>query len=150
MTDEMQWQADRIQLQSLLLEHPEWSRTMLAQALRRSVAWVKKWRKRIRQAGDQALHSLSSRRHNPTSPKPPNPFLVERILQIRDHPPHNLGRTPGPKAILYFLKHDPLLIEKGIKPPNSTSFVWKILDMFQRIARPRPKKDPQPETRPAP
>jgi len=123
---------------------------MLAQSLRRSVAWVKKWRKRIRQAGDQTLHSLSSRRHNPTLPKPPNTFLVERILQIRDHPPHNLGRTPGPKAILYFLKHDPLLQEKGIKPPNSTSFVWKILDMFQKIARPKPKSDPQPETRPAP
>jgi len=35
MFDEMQWQADRIQLQSLLLEHPDWSRTLLAQTLHR-------------------------------------------------------------------------------------------------------------------
>ena len=47
MFDEMQWQVDRIQLQSLLKEHPAWSRTMLAQTLHRSVAWVKKWPKRI-------------------------------------------------------------------------------------------------------
>ena len=153
MFDEMQWQADRIQLQSLLLEHPDWSCTLLAQTLHRSVAQVKKWRKRIREAGDQAsqiLQGLSSRRHHPTPPKPSNPFLVERIFQIRDHPPQNLGRTPGPKAIIYYLKHDPLLKEKGLKPPNSTSFIWKILDMAHRIARPKTRHAAEPATRHAP
>ena len=64
---------------------------------------------------------------------------MERLLDIRDHPPDNLGRTPGPRAIAYFLaKGSRVLVHQGLKPPSSTSTIWKILVKNDRIARPRP------------
>jgi hypothetical protein len=41
--------ADRINLLYVLQQHPDWTQPKLAQALGRSLAWVKKWLRRIRQ-----------------------------------------------------------------------------------------------------
>jgi transposase InsO family protein len=63
---------------------------------------------------------------------------VERVLAIRDAPPAHLQRTPGPRAILYFLQHDPELRAAGLPLPRSTATVWRLLRRHGRIAERRP------------
>src|SRR4051812_29102442 len=102
------WLADRTLLRSLLHLHPTWTLQDYVAATHHSLAWVKKWRNRFRTAhpdDDGILHSRSRARTQP--PPRLDPFVIERILAIRDAPPAHLQRTPGPKAILYFLAHDP-------------------------------------------
>src|SRR5690349_13677810 len=111
---EAQWQADRAGLRTLLRTQPHWTLGDLAQAIGRSLSWVKKWVKRLRAAaaGDLAvLRSRSRARRHP--PAPISPVVVERILAIRDAPPAGLRRTPGPRAIRYYLRQDPELRERG-------------------------------------
>ena len=98
---EAQWLADRTLLRTLLRTHPTWRQIDLAQALGRSRSWVKQWTARLRAAPDDdpvVLFSHSRARHHP--PPAYAPHIIARILEIRDHPPHHLQRTPGPKAIL--------------------------------------------------
>lgn len=47
---EAQWQADRSMLRTLLRTQPAWTQRDYAEAIGRSVAWVKKWAKRLRAA----------------------------------------------------------------------------------------------------
>ena len=103
------------------------------------MSWVKKWRRRLGRAtwgDDAALHSRSrARKHPPPGVPPP---VVERLLAIRDAPPAHLQRTPGPRAILYFLHRDPELRAAGLPLPRSTATVWRLLRRHGRIARRRP------------
>src|SRR5712692_8878391 len=52
--------------------------------------------------------------------------LVDRVLEIRDDPPEGLGRTPGPKAILYYLRRDEALKEGGLRRPQSTRTIHRM------------------------
>ncbi len=45
---EAQRQADRSMLRTLLRTQPQWTQRDYAETIGRSVAWVKKWRKRLR------------------------------------------------------------------------------------------------------
>jgi hypothetical protein len=57
-----QWLVDRTRLRSLLKLRPNWSIQDFADALGRSRAWVKKWRKRLLQAApddDAVLQSYT-------------------------------------------------------------------------------------------
>jgi transposase InsO family protein len=131
---EAEWSADRANLRLALGEHPEWSAPQLAQQFGRSVSWVKKWRQRLRAAplDDEAvLHSRSRARKHPAPGV--SQLVIERILAIRDEPPANLQRVPGPKAILYFLQQDPDLQAVGLSPPRSTATVWRVLRQHGRI-----------------
>ena len=104
---EAEWSANRAQLRLAVRDHPAWSVPQLAQQIGRSVSWVKKWRPRLRAAppDDEAVLASQSRaRKHP--PPGVSPLAIERILAIRDAPPANLQRVPGPKAILYFLQQD--------------------------------------------
>jgi len=95
------WLADRAMLQRLLQEHPEWSRQELAQRLGRSLGWVKKWKKRLREAPAGDTRVLLGKPFGRKTPYPQTDAEVEqRILAIRDAPPEHLQRTPGPRAIL--------------------------------------------------
>ena len=95
------WLADRAMLQRLLQEHPEWSRQELAQRLGRSLGWVKKWKKRLREAPAGDASVLLGKPFGRKTPYPQTDAEVEqRILAIRDAPPEHLQRTPGPRAIL--------------------------------------------------
>ncbi len=47
---EAQWQADRAMLRTLLRTQPTWTQRDYADAIGRSVAWIKKWAKRLRAA----------------------------------------------------------------------------------------------------
>jgi hypothetical protein len=115
---EEQWYADRSQLRALLASHPTRSNPELAAQLGRSLGWVKKWKRRLRAAppGDETVLRGRSR--------------------ARKHPPANLQRVPGPKAILYYLERDGELAASGARLPRSTGTIWRILTRAGRIARP--------------
>ncbi len=146
------WLADRTLLRSLVQLQPTWTLHDYAAATHRSLAWVKKWRKRFRDVApddDHVLHSRSRARHS--LPPPLDPFVIERILAIRDAPPAHLQRIPGPKAILYFLAHDPELRSLGLRLPGSTRTIWQVLRQHGRIAitserRHTPVERPEPMT----
>jgi len=147
---EEEWVVKRCQLRQMWLEHPEWSRKKMAEAVGCSKSWVKKWLRRIRSVpleDQQVMYGL------PRVPKHPpphfSPEVVNKILEVRDHPPKLLGRTPGPLTILYYLNQDEVLKESGKKLPRSTRTVWKILTQHQRIYHPV-QSIPEPEERPAP
>jgi transposase InsO family protein len=143
-------QTDRTNLRLLKLEHPDWTHSQLAIALSRSLSWIKKWLKRLSLAAPTEPSVLFSQKRGPkTPPPPPNPLLVERILAIRDHPPDNLQRTPGPKTISYYLARDKILAENNLKPPSSASTIWIILTKCGRIFHFTPPL-PKPVERPAP
>ena len=147
---EAQWLADRSLLRTLIDLHPTWTRQELADAVGRSLGWVKKWIARMRTApphDQQILHSRSRARHNP--PPPLSPLVIERILDIRDHPPEQLRRTPGPLAIRYYLERDPTLRTAGVRLPRSTRTIWQILRQHGRIALP-PLRQHAPLERPDP
>jgi hypothetical protein len=74
---------------------------------------------------------------------------VDRLLALRDAPPANLRRVPGPRTLLYFLAHDAELQAAGVRPPRSAATVWAILHRHGRIARRRPRAH-EPLERPPP
>jgi hypothetical protein len=132
---EAQWVADRARLRELLQRQPSWTNQQLADTIGRSVTWVKKWKKRFAASAaddDSVLFSRSRARHHP--PESISQPVVEAILEIRDQPPDDLQRTPGPLAIIYYLQQQEELA--GHQIPTSTSTVWRILDEHQRILRP--------------
>jgi len=127
--------AARANLRRLMILHPGWTRTQLAQATGMSRSWVDKWRKRLLSvpaADEQVLRGLSRAPHHP----PPRlaPQVVDRLLEIRDDPPEGLGRTPGPKAILYDLNRDEALKEQQLRLPKSTRTIHRLLRENGRIA----------------
>jgi hypothetical protein len=147
---EAQWYTDRTLLRMLLRTQPTWSLQDYADATQRSLGWVKKWVKRLRAAApddDQVLHAHSRARKHP--PPPLDPIVIDRILEIRDAPPEHLQRTPGPKAILYYLSRDAALQAQGLRLPRSTRTIWHILRQYGRIAVPGERRH-QPVDRPAP
>jgi hypothetical protein len=147
---EEQWYADRCRLRDLLQAHPTWTKRQCADEIGRSIGWVKKWRHRLREAtpeNDTVLWGRSRARHHP--PPTISQPVIERILDIRDHPPANLKRIPGPRAILYYLHQDADLVASGARLPRSTRTVWQILTAHSRIA-PRPRHHHEPLDRPPP
>lgn len=130
--------ADRINLFHLMGLHPNWTQAQLARALGRSKSWVYKWQKRLKSipaADDGTLHEMAqdqphARKH---SPERIDPRIEALILAIRDEPPEGLRRTPGPKAILYYLPRKVSLWESGLRLPTSTRTIYLILKRHQRI-----------------
>jgi hypothetical protein len=138
------WIADRSTLRHLLGLHPTWTHPQFADCLHRSLSWVKKWRKRFAQADptDQTVvFGLSRARHTPS---PAMDQRVERaILDLRDQPPENLGRVPGPKAILSYLPRRAEFVEQNVRLPRSTRTIWKVLRRHDRLLQaPQRKKRP--------
>ena len=147
---EEQYYADRASLRRLLTDHPYWTKRQYAEATGRSLRWVKKWLKRLQTAppdDDTVLYGLSRAPHHPP-PRIAEP-VVRRILEIRDNPPDNLQRIPGPKAILYYLHQDEALKQSGHPIPTSTRTIWRILDEHGRIYR-QQRPAHEPVERPAP
>lgn len=131
---EEQWVADRQHLRHLLTTRPEWKHQDLVDATGRSLGWVKKWMKRLRDTPADDVESLRSRScARKTPPSRISEAVISRILEIRDHPPQGLGRIPGPKAILYYLQQDAVTSLAGERLPRSTRTIWLILRQHQRI-----------------
>jgi hypothetical protein len=149
MSNDATWLADRTQLRTLLRTQPTWTNRDFAQALHRSVSWVKKWRGRLRTAPDDdaALYSRSRARLRP--PPKLDPQVIDAILAIRDAPPNHLQRIPGPKAISYYLARDPQLQAQGLRLPRSSRTIWQILRAAGRIPS-RAQRSHHPVERPAP
>lgn len=117
--------AARANLRRLMMLYPNWTRGQLAQATGRSRSGVDKWKKRLVSAppdDEQVLRGLSRAPHHP--PPRLDSQVVDRLLEIRDDPKDALGRTPGPKAILYDLNREEALKEKRL--PKSTRTVHRL------------------------
>ena len=145
---EVVYYAARANLRRLLRLYPHWTQQQYAQTVGMSLGWVKKWKKRLQEAAaedEQVLHSRSRARKHP--PERISEEVVDCILQIRDEPPEGLQRTPGPKAILYYLTHDPDLQAKRL--PRSSRTIYRILQQAGRIAQRLPQLH-EPLERPAP
>lgn len=142
---EEQWTLDRARLRDLLLENPQYPRTELAARLGRSLSWVYRWIPRLIEA-DPSDDRLIQRRPCPpqsrTAPKQ-QPKIIARMLDIRDHPPANLQRVPGPKTIRYFLLQGAKLQADVDLIPRSTRTIWRILRQHGRIPTPSVAQ-PQP------
>ncbi len=96
---ETNWIAERSLLRHLLTLHPTWSSAEVAKCLGRSESWV----------------------------KPPStaPEVVQRILDLRDQPPENLQRVPGPRALLYYLPRHSQGLPENVHLPRSTKTKWR-------------------------
>jgi hypothetical protein len=111
--------AARANLRRLMRLHPQWTHQQYAQAVGMSGGWVKKWKKRFQEAepaDEQVLHSRSRARKRP--PERMSQAVIERIIQMRNEPPEGLRRTPGPKALLYYLPRDEQV--QGERLPRSS------------------------------
>jgi hypothetical protein len=142
--------AARANLRRLMMLHPKWTRGQLAQATGMSKSWVDTWKKRLLNVppdDEQVLRGLSRAPHHP--PPRLDQEVVDRLLEIRDDPPEGLGRTPGPKAILYYVSRDEALKERGLRKPQSTRTIHRILREQGRIA-PRLPTVTEPIERPPP
>jgi hypothetical protein len=146
---EEQWLVDRAHLSQLMNEHSDWKHHQYATATQRSIAWVKKWRRRIEQArgNDGVLIGQSRRRKTPQGEW--KAAVVQRIVDIREHPPEGLGRVPGPVAILYYLQRDEGLLAEGLSLPKGAPTIWRILH-HAGCYLPVRKVEHTPVERPAP
>jgi hypothetical protein len=146
---EEEYLADRAHLRHLLRQQPEWTKREYAEALGRSVAWVKKWIKRLRAApADPGVLLSRSRAH--VRPYPAYAAaVIDRFLEIRAHPPEHLRRIPGPRAILYYLQRDADLQTAAYRLPRSPTTIWHILRRHGCIAV-RSRHEHEPLERPAP
>src|SRR5258708_32855321 len=105
-----------------------------------SKSWVDTWKKRLLGVpfnDVQVLQGLSRAPHHPLPRL--DQQVVDRVLEIRDDPPEGLGRTPGPKAILYYLGRDESLKEEGVRLPKSTRTIHRLLRENGRIASRLPR-----------
>jgi hypothetical protein len=146
MATEAEWVGKRATLRWLAHHHPTWTHQEFAPALSASQGWVKKWLHRLREAepGDvMVLHARSRARKTPPASIASQTAVVQRILQMREAPPENLHRVPGPEAILYSLHRDPELQTAGLRLPRSQTSIWKILRQFGCI-RPHHRRKPKP------
>ncbi len=95
---EAQWQADRAMLRTLMRTHPLWTQRDYAEAIGRSVDWVKKWTKRLRAAPTNDVSVLRSQSRARKHPPPKlSEVVIDRLLEIRSAPPALINRIPGPK-----------------------------------------------------
>ncbi|MBO0783797.1 MAG: transposase family protein [Ktedonobacteraceae bacterium] len=142
--------AARANLRRLMILHPTWTRSQFAQATGMSRSWVDKWKKRLLNApkdDEQVLQGLSRAPHHP--PPRLDQQVVDRVLEIRDDPPEDLRRTPGPRALLYYLNRDETFKEGKLRLPKSTRTIYRILKENGRIASRLPIVT-EPTERPAP
>jgi hypothetical protein len=152
MLTEAQWVGKRATLRWLAQRHPTWTHQELATALGTSRAWVKKWLHRLREAEPSdvmVLHARSRARKTPPVSLAAQTALVQRVLEMREAPPENLHRVPGPEAILYYVHRDPALQAAGVHLPRSQTSIWKILRTFGCMAQ-NPRRKPKPLQRKQP
>lgn len=146
---ESEWELDRIRLFQLRRAHPDWTSPHLAQALKRSLSWVKKWLKRFREAGKPTLAMFQSRSRAPHQ-RPHQVVAVVRaaILSLRDPLKDRYGRVVGPKTILYHLHQDRLLPDQAVYLPRSTRTLWPVLKdggrLPTRVQEHHPLERPEP------
>jgi hypothetical protein len=134
---ETAWMFDRMRLYRLMQQHPTWSIARLAHALDRSASWVKKWRRRFREALEITLATFLSRSRAPRSSTRRVAEGVRRaVLELRQTLSVLYHQCAGPKRILYHLHHDTPLAEQGHRLPTSPTTIWRLLREAGRIRQP--------------
>ncbi len=109
------WVYDRMQLYRLMQLHPGWSISQLAEVLQRSVSWVKKWRRRFREAQQITLEIFLSRSRAPkTAPHRVAEAVVRTALALIQSLGELCHQRVGPKRILYHLREDTNLAQMDI------------------------------------
>jgi transposase InsO family protein len=148
MSSEAEYVADRSALRALWRAQPDLTIGEYARRLQRSESWARKWLRRFAAVphDDRVLFGLSRARKHPPPSVPP--AVVEAILAIRDQPPEQLRRVPGPKTIAYYL---PRLLPEATPGliPKSPRTIWQILHQYDRILSPQ-RFSPTLRDRPAP
>jgi hypothetical protein len=110
------------------------------------VSWVKKWRKRLREGDAHDQERLCSRALAHHAPDLRWDLRVETcIVEMRLSPPEHLGRTPGPRALLWSLPRDPALQAAGVRLPRSSRTVWKLLRKTGCLL-PKPQRNLWPDS----
>lgn len=119
--------------------------TFYARRLKVSVAFVKKWKKRLKGVDGTKLEDFRSKTTAPKKVGNKTPgWVEEKILGLRDNPPAEVNRKIGAKTIRYYLERDEEIKEKGIKVP-SKSTIHGILKKKKRIAEKEEKKKKEKE-----
>ncbi len=134
---EAQWQADRSMLRRLMQTQPTWTQRDYAESIGRSLAWVKKWTKRLRAAPPDdvtVLHSQSCARKHP--PPKLHHAVIDRLLEIGSAPPAPLHRISGPTTIRYYLEHDPELRALQLRVPRSTRKICQMVRVLSSKSKP--------------
>jgi len=136
---EVDWVCKRAHLRTLLHQHPDWSVQQLADAVGCSKSMVCKWKKRLTHVDPRDASILFSRsRAAHRHPVRLSKEVIETIIEMRLSPPEHLHRTPGPKALLYYLPRDERLQSGDFRLPRSTRTIWQILDAMGLIERATP------------
>ena len=145
------WIADRAMLQKLIQQHPDWTR---AARWRTGLVDQKGGSRNgsnpcVKPRQGMKASCLASQSDAKRRTRKRIRRCEERILASRDAPPENLQRTPGPRAILYYLPRDPQLHHRTAPLPRSTRTIWKILPRNDRIThhgcrKRKPIERPQP------
>jgi transposase-like protein len=131
---EAEWRVWRARLRDVLRDQPEISTQEAARQLGRSAAWVRKWRERLRGAGeDEAVLNGQSRRPK-ESPNRLALAVEERIVELRLGLSEVFHRVVGPRTILAYLR----TLGGEQRWPRSTATIWRVLRRRQLIRSPPP------------
>ena len=130
--------ADRVNLVHAMRRFPHWSAPQLAHALQCWESWVKKWRKRLRPFLSQPTALAFGVTGTITGAQPS--ACEAGSTGGRGHPLHSrcspgrrCARTPGPKAIQYYLQRDETLLALGLARSRSTRTIYQVLVKHQRV-----------------
>ncbi len=137
---EVNWISKRVELWRLCRQSPTLSNRQLAKQIEMSPSWVKKWKKRLRDADGTDLRPFMSRsRRRKASPKRVTEVVEAKILHLRDHLTEHYQRRVGATNILYHLHHDDDLKRLNVYLPKSPTTVHDVLVRYHRIQRPGPR-----------
>ncbi len=145
---ETEWRITRTRLRDLLRENAHACHRDLAEQLGYSVAWVRKWRKRLAQAAPDDEQVLYGQSHRPKhSPRRVSEQVEERIIELRVTLSEQYKRTVGARTIAAYLRKEATQWEGVV--PTSSATIWRILRrrQYSLVSTPR---DKQPFERPEP
>ena len=145
---ETEWRVARAHVRDLVQDKPQASHRELADQLGYSMGWVRKWRKRLKQAAPDDDQILLSQSHCPKQMvRRVSAPMEERIIALRIRLSDHYHRQVGSRTIAAYLKRGGPL-ENGVAPPSSTT-IWRVLHRRQYILGKR-RPDRQPLVRPEP
>jgi len=145
---ETEWRVARAQLRALVAENGEASHAELAERVGYSVAWVRKWRKRLQRAGPADEHVLRGESHRPKHiVRRVTEAVEERIIALRVALSEQYNRKVGARTIALYLKREAAQWAEGVPASNAT--IWRILRRRQYIFVPV-QREKQPFKRPEP
>lgn len=140
MESESERVYDRMSLYYEMEENPDWSNRHLAKELGRSEKWVRKWRKRIRDAKDVSIRTFLSQSRAPKSCARPIESVVKEVIGgLREELSEKFHRKAGANAILYELQKREDLKEGEHFVPKSKTTITKILKELGYVQKPKPR-----------